>query len=158
MTNMKIFLIAMILLPGFVSCIKEKSTVSNTVFANTTPYAIQVNAYTGGQVQPGSTFSLAANETKQVFSIRDGGIGNGTTFGYIHFPVDSFVVVFDTAHSIAHYKPALTGNNPKRYLYSSKRNIYNDSSYAVNILSDTKYKREWGFKYTFTEQDYLDAR
>ena len=72
--------------------------------------------------------------------------------------MDSFVVTFDNVYSIVHYKPTLIGSNPKRYLYSSKRNIYNDSSYAINIRSETGQEKFVDFTYTFTNQDYLDAK
>jgi len=153
-----IFKIAILVLLSFAGCIKEKSTVSNTIFTNSTSHAIAVNAYAGGQIQSASSFSLSANETKQVFSIRNGGIGIGCSFGYYNFPVDSFLVFFDSSYSIAHYKFTLIGNKPKRYLYSSKRNIYNDSSYVAHLVYDAKFKREWDLNYTFIEQDYLDAR
>lgn len=86
------------------------------------------------------------------------GIGAGMSFGSISHPLDSFTVIFDREYKIAHYKPALTGMNPKRYLYDSDRNLYNDSNYTSSLLVDEKYIRQWEYKYEFTEQDYLDAK
>lgn len=141
-----------------VGCIKEKITISNTQFENTTSHVIKVDGYRNGQIQSESSFVLNANESKQVFHLNNRGIGSGLTFGGYNQPLDSFVVVFDNSYRISHYKPTLIGTNTKRYLYSSKRNIYNDSSYIPNLVSDKKYKREWDFKYAFIEQDYLDAK
>lgn len=140
------------------SCSKEKNTISNTDFVNSTLHNINVKAYKNGIIQTDGSFILNANETKQVFNLNNRGIGSGLTFGGYYQPMDSFVVTFDNTYSISHYKPNLIGTNLKKYLYSSKRNIYNDSSYVPNLLKDSKYRREWDFKYTFVEQDYLDAR
>jgi|KBSSwiS6_1023812.scaffolds.fasta_scaffold00415_2 hypothetical protein len=139
-------------------CVKDKITISNTQFENTTSHSVKVDGYKNGLIQTESSFVLNANESKQVFHLNNGGIGSGLTFGGYNQPLDSFVVIFDNTYRISHYKPNLIGTNNKRYLYSSKRNIYNDSSYVRNLLVDKKYKREWDFKYTFIEQDYLDAR
>ncbi|MEQ1799580.1 MAG: hypothetical protein ABL872_16615, partial [Lacibacter sp.] len=86
------------------------------------------------------------------------GIGNGLTYGGYNQPLDSFVVVYENIYYISHYKPTLVGGNSKKYLYTSKRNIYNDSSYVPNLIIDSKHQRSWDFKYSFFEQDYLDAK
>lgn len=154
---MKIFFLA-VLLFFFSSCTKDGVTLSYTNFINSTNHSINVRAYLGGLIQNQSSFILNPNETKQVFDLNNRGVGNGVSFGVYSHPLDSFVVTFDNTYNISHYKPTLIGMSIKKYLYSSKRNIYNDSSYIPNLLKDTKYRREWDFKYTFVEQDYLDAK
>lgn len=147
--------IFIILLTG---CIKESNTISTTYFINTTQHKIEVNAYLNGYVQTNSSFVLNANESKMIFNFNYRGIGSGVSYGYINHPMDSFTVKFDDLYSISHYKPNLIGTSLIKYLYDSKRNLYNDSSYVSDITKDSKYRREWDFKYTFTEQDFLDVR
>ncbi len=139
------------------SCIKESSTVSYTIFINSTSHNISVHGFKNGIIQSESSFSLNANETKNVFTLDNRGIGNGLTFGGFNQPIDSFIVTFDNIFEIAHYKPTLVGTRPKKYLYTSRRNIYNDSSYVANLIKDEKLMRNWDFKYTIIEQDFLDA-
>jgi hypothetical protein len=155
---MKNYYYLAIILAVLTGCIKEKSTVSNTNFINSTLHNINVKAYKNGSIQTDGSFTLNANETKQIFNLNNRGIGSGLTFGGFYQPIDSFVITFDNFYSISHYKPNLIGNSFKKYLYTSKRNIYNDSSYVPNLITDSKYRREWDFKYTFIEQDYLDAK
>lgn len=140
------------------SCIKEENTFSDTYFKNSSSHVISVNPYSNGSVNNQFAFSLSINEEKEVYHNNTRGLGKGLSYGRINQPMDSFLVTFDNLYSIVHYKPPLIGTNTKRYLYSSKRNIYNDSSYTANLLKDEKYQRSWKFIYTFTEQDYLDAK
>lgn len=155
---MKFMAISMAML--FTACKKDSITTSDTVFVNTTAHQISVTSYIGGvaQAQSQSSFSLMPGESKTVLSSGNGGIGNGATFGAIYSIMDSFVVKFDNAFSITHYKVNFTGSNPKHYPFASGRNIYNEANYQATMKKDAKYRREWELKYTFKEQDYLDAR
>src|SRR5215204_3421388 len=120
------------------SCNKEKNTTSDTLFINSTPHVIKVSAYIGGMIDQKLSFELEPNEISKVYHNNTRGINNGISYGYGNMPIDSFVATFDNAFSIAHYKPNMTGNNPKRYLYESKRNIYNDSSYTLTVKKETE--------------------
>lgn len=142
----------------FLSCKKDSVTLSNTIFINNTSHTISISGYKAGVINTESSFTLSANESKSVFTLNNRGIGNGLCFGEYYRYVDSFVVQFDGAFSISHYKPDLVGNSIKKYYFSSNRNLYNDASYLRIITKDNRYRREWDFKYTFTEQDYWDAK
>lgn len=150
--------ILLIVLLTMLSCKKDSVTLSNTIFNNTTSHQISVVCYKNGAVYQESSFNLNPNESKSVFTLNNRGIGNGLSFGEYYRTVDSIVVIFDNIYKIAHYKPNLIGTNFKKYLFSSTRNIFNDSNYIRNIIKDEKYRREWDFKYSFVEQDYQDVR
>jgi hypothetical protein len=141
-----------------VSCTKEQTTLSDTFAKNTTSHNIQIRLFKNGAIDNNVSFNLQPNETKKIYYNNTRGIGNGVTYGRINQPADSFIVTFDNLYSIAHYKPTLIGNSTKKYLYSSKRNLYNDSSYMAALTNSTKYSRKWEFTYIFVEQDYIDAR
>lgn len=151
---MKFFGLFILLITLLSGCIKEQSSQSDTYFVNATSHLIRVNSY--GALN--KSFEITPGQTKNVLSQNAKVLNNGISYGYISQPVDSFIVVFDMHDSIVHYKSYLVGNNPKRYLYSSRRNIYNDSSYIKTLVSESKNFRGWSFTYTFTEQDYLDAQ
>jgi hypothetical protein len=142
----------------FTACIKESNTFSTTRFNNTTSHYISVDVYKWGGLVPQHSFFLTPGESKIVLSTSNGGIGNGIALGSMLMIMDSIKVVFDDLYRITHYKPSLTGTNPHNYPYHSPRNIFNDSSYTRVLKGDRKYRRECDFKYTFTQQDYLDAR
>lgn len=142
----------------FASCIKESNTSSDTFFINETSHDISVLPYRNGIIDSNQTFNLAPHETNKVISLGARGLTPGMSFGEPNQFQDSFVVVFDNTYKIAHYKPAPIGNRVKRYLFSSDRNIFNRDSYKRDLITDKKHFREWDFEYTFTEQDYLDAK
>lgn len=151
-------IITAILFTGIISCSKEKNTYSNSYGKNTTFHTIKVQPYKNGVIDNNTGFQLQANESKQIYYNNTRGKNAGLTYGAANQPADSFLVTFDNLWSIVHYKPTLVGNSSKRYLYSSRRNLYNDSSYVTVLSKDTKYSNHWEFTYTFTEQDYLDAQ
>jgi hypothetical protein len=140
------------------SCNKEENTISETFFTNSTQYTVKVNAYVGGVVYNDESFELEASEKRKVAYVNMRGISKGASYGRINQPIDSFVVTFDNVFSIVHYKPTLVGINPKRYLYESRRNIYNDTSYTLTVKKQTDTEKNVEFDYVFTEQDYLDAK
>lgn len=155
-SNMKYSILFIMLF--VISCKKDSVTLSSTIFINSTSHLILVEGYKNGLLNSESSFELSANEAKTVFTLNNRGIGNGLNFGEYYRNVDSFVVKFDNIFKISHYKPNLIGNSLKEYLYNSNRNIYNDMNYLRNMTRDEKHRREWDFKYTFIEQDYLDTQ
>jgi hypothetical protein len=142
------------------SCNKQGSTRDIGIFDNITSHSIKVNAYLNGTIVPSSSFELLPNQSKEVFSFNLRGLSTGSlTFGRVKtLETDSFVVIFDDTYKIAHYRFNFEGNNLKKYLITSVRNIYNDASYFQTLISSSKYFRFWEAKYKFTEQDYLDAK
>lgn len=142
----------------FASCSKEKATISETIFRNKTGHEIEVTIYEDdGAPDTVNSFSLSASDVKKALSIRGGGIGEGVTFGQL-IGGDSIVVTFDGMYSIVHYRPSPVGSNPKNYPFESNRNIFNRNSYEQKLKTNRKLLREWDFIYTFTEQDYMDAK
>ncbi len=140
----------------FTSCIKESMTESSNYFFNSSDHMINVQAFRDGQVLDVSSFTLNGNSEKLVFQTINGGIGEGICF--CGGGSDSIVVTFDSLYSITHYTSNFSGSNPNSYSFNSKRNIYNGSNYLTILKDVSKFRREWEFKYTFTEQDYIDAR
>ncbi len=142
------------------ACRKESSSKENSIFENATSHNIKVNAYLNGTIDQVNSFELLANQSKQIYSKTVRGISSAAlTFGRVKtLETDSFVVTYDNSYQIAHYRFNLVGNNPKQYLVTSPRNIYNDVSYNQTITSDSKHYRVWEARYKFTEQDYLDAK
>ena len=151
-------ILASMFFTGIISCTKEETTLSNSFAKNNTNHTIKVQPFYNGIVNTTMTFELQGKESKKIYYNNTRGKNIGLTYGGINQPMDSFIVTFDNLYSIVHYKPPLIGNNPKRYLYNSKRNLYNDTSYVTVLENKTKYSNSWEFTYTFTEQDYLDAK
>lgn len=148
----------LILFLFFLSCKKEKNTFSDSFIKNNTSHTIKITPYVNGTINMNSTVEIQANEIKKVYYNNTRGLGKGVSYSRINQPMDSFVVTFDNMYSIVHYKSNLIGNRIKHYLYFSKRNLFNDSSYLSTIVRETKNQRSWEFIYTFVEKDFLDAQ
>jgi hypothetical protein len=152
--------IAVLLITFFISsCIKEKSTYSTTIAVNSTNHYILITPFANGVISNKDSFSLDPNVSKNIYESYYRGIGSGVTYGYDIPYTDSIIVTFDNRYKMVHYNHILpTMLNTKHYLFLSKRNLYNDSSYNRVLLSETSSNKDWRFTYTFTEQDYLDAK
>ena len=140
------------------ACIKETSTYSTTIAINSTTHKIKLIPFSQGTQNSVYSFELFQHSEREIYSYENGGKGKGATYGSLLQFNDSIKVIFDDTISMTHYKPKPIGTNLKSYPYKSKRNFFNDSSYIGIISSETSGTRNWSFTYTFTEQDYLDAK
>jgi hypothetical protein len=152
------YLFCVFLIAAF-SCNKEKTTYSRAYWINATSHHIEVRPIGKGivisqnvvRLLPGSKLEIAAS------SFRD--IVNRPMFDSRYFEgADSLIVVYDSLYTITHYANTPIALSPKHYLFSSTRNIGNPNSYKFEFQDKSKHKRETFNTFTFTEQDYLDAK
>ena len=142
------------------SCIKDKYTNFTGDLQNKTMHKIKIYPYKNGVVQEKDTITLLKNS---VFNIAKGtlmGIVESPGFESDYFggPNDSVIVIFDDIYRITHY-----ANNPnffsdRHYLFTSTRNILNPKSYEFIRIKGEKNVFTNMHVYTFSEQDYLDAK
>lgn len=141
------------------SCIKERVTLYKAVLVNNTSHKIVIKPFFGGVNPSEKTITLLSNQNFEIASGSDRGFGNqGFSSSYFGGPNDSVFVTFDDLYSITHYFNTPSSLATKHYLSSSIRNIGNPSSYSLQTNQLSKYQQENFFTYTFTEQDYLDAK
>jgi hypothetical protein len=90
--------------------------------------------------------------------INTGGRGKGNGWvGPFSF-VDSLVVVFHSSKKAVHYFNNVTGKNPNALLTNNPRSLFNEDNYVQKTIIDDDCHLETEFIYTFTEQDYLNAK
>lgn len=156
---MKIFF-AIAVITLLAGCTKEESTLSYAYLKNGTSHKVEFRPYFSGNVPADKIIILLSNETKEIAkAVFARGKGNhGFSSSYFGGPGDSIIVVFDDLYSITHYSSTPASVNPKHYLFTSLRNIGNPKSYDLQSRDISKYQRENIYTYTFTEQDYLDAK
>lgn len=141
------------------SCTKEEMTLYSAYAKNGTGHKIEIRPYFFGSVPPAKVITILANDTKEIANGFDRGIVGNVGFNSNYLSgSDSIIVVFDDLFKMTHYFNAPSQLAPKHYLLSSNRNIYNKDNYAFSFVDQSKYKRESTYLYSFTEQDYLDAR
>lgn len=156
---MKVFYILIVFL--LVCCIKETISDSYTYIINNTAHSISIMAYYKGNIEPSLSADIAPFEQKVIN--HNGGRGNtdiagGFSYGAILGGLDSVLVIFDKMDCISHYNPQLIGGAKNFYTYDSARNLYNRNNYVHEIAEHSSKKVVHHFIYTFTEQDYLDAK
>lgn len=140
------------------SCIKEKQTFSYLKPYNNTGHTITIIPYSNGVknesqkkiLSPDSVAELEYNFTRGITSVPI------IFFNYIR-NVDSIHVLFDNQYQITHLL-VNASSSLKSYPLSSQRNFGNKNSYQDEKTVDKKLTRTWEVKYTFTQQDYLDAQ
>jgi hypothetical protein len=146
-----------------VRCNKEDTTVYKATLVNQTSHTILIEPYKNGVVRQGDIIRLNHNSSFQIAHGAERGLIEVPFFHCEYFEInqqDSIVVVFDTIHKIIHYNYLLPSQKySKHYLIQSNRNLNNrEGSYVFNSEKKSKHNRYNTHTYTFTEQDYLDAK
>lgn len=150
-----LYLMAGIILP---SCIKEESGYTKTFINNTTNHTIKLLPFYQGVIARDLTRIIPPLTNIEVYSDIVRGKTIDPSFGTLLNPYDSVLVVYDDTVKIPHIKFNLVYSGTHRVLHSSNRSIANEANYNKQITSETKFKLHGFYTFTFTEQDYLDAK
>lgn len=153
-----IFLLSMV--TTLVCCTKEKETITSLIIHNNSSKNIEIMPYRNGGIYTPGRLSIPSGSGHSFPSHASRGISKvPVVFPSYLDMTDSIVVVFDGTYRITHLLHDSTTTYPiKHYLKTSVRNLGNLDSYISVITSDKKHKRFFEVKYTFTQQDYLDAQ
>lgn len=150
---------AFLLLFLICSCIKERVTVYKATLVNNSSHKIVVYPFFSGVNPSEKTITLLTNQNFEIAYGSVQGLGTqGFSSTYFGGPNDSVIVTFDDLYSITHYFNTPSVLAARHYLFSNTRNIGNPASYDLQTNRLSKYQQENIFTYTFTEQDYLDAK
>ena len=154
------FTISILVLNGCIRTTEEITNYTATV-VNNTSHIVIFKPYAFGSVRQDKQFTLAPGSSLEIANGFMRGItvlGSGFGSDYLAGS-DSIEIVFDNIYKMTHYGSALpTPLSGKHYLYTSNRNILNKNSYFAKQEGENKYSVTYSYTYTFTEQDYLDAK
>lgn len=155
---MRLFL-TLLILTALSGCIKEKITSFLGVFENNTSQTIEVRTFRNGQNTPTLTVTIPPN-SEGIFAdgfrrgLNDINSGfNSESFG----GGDSVHVVFNGSVRMVHYG-ANVGGSIKRYENTHPRSLFNSPGWLYTTLIDKKHVRMHEYRFTFIDQDYLDAQ
>lgn len=152
------YLIWILLLTLF-SCNKEKTTYASGFWVNSTSHYIEVRPVSKGLVVSQNILRLMPGQKLQVGGASFRGILDHQLFDNEYFSdADSVLVIYDSTFVVSHYFVTPSSVRPKHHLRLSSRNIINQANYDFKYEDDSKHKRQTFSTYTFTEQDYLDAK
>ena len=140
------------------SCSRSKPSITTrTYLYNLTTHTISIWVYRLGIKKDSITVNPNANIR---IGFSDGSLGDWVTEYY----GDSIVVTFDNIYKTAHYQHITFNDSLLRkhhYLYKNKRNVQNGNNYELKVVGAKRFPKRYGeyyYNYTFTEQDYLDAK
>jgi hypothetical protein len=155
---MKILNITLLLALTFVGCIKEDVGNTKTYIKNNTQHKIILLPYSGSSIDNHMRREIDPLKTTEIFHQVVRGKSLEPCFGTLLQPYDSVLVTYDDTVKIAHIKFNITTNNKHCILFSSNRSISNQNNYVLITEDETKHSIKGHYTYTFTEQDYLDAK
>lgn len=158
---MKYFIPTIIIVFFFASCKKEPYTAYEAYLINKSGHIIEIRPYFNGTAPAANTIRLQINDTFKIAEGSDRGLISASDGGFSSKYLsgeDSIRVIFDNTYFISHYVKAPLMLAPKYYLYTSLRNLGNYKSYSAASNNLSKTSRLNIYRYTFTEQDYLDTR
>lgn len=139
-------------------CVLEHGGKFVSYIENDTTHQIELHYYKNGQENQDVYLSLNQNEIKEVL-VTAGSDGLDSYPSHISgYEFDSLIVEFDNSRKAVHYNFNTAGPNPNAIMYDNPRNLFNEENYAERIIVEKKRRSEREFRYTFTEQDYLDAK
>lgn len=146
----------------FFSCTREsaQNTHTKATFINKSNHLIKILFYKSGFVYSSDTIKLSLNDSLLFAEGNIKGLRNAPGFisKYAGGPDDSVIVIFDNLYKVSHYANEPIQKAAKYYLNSSLRNVVNPNSYrfvSTDFGNDSRLNEHF---YTFSEQDYLDAR
>lgn len=141
-----------------ISCGKEEVTFSSLNIYNETKYKITIIPYFNGVIKSNNIINLSPFENKELESLTQKGLSDRPIIFYDHLKlVDSFIVKYDDTIYKIHNGLDSFILNKKVYNLQSNRNLFSNS-YSTRKTENTKTRRKWEISYSFTEQDYIDAK
>lgn len=155
---MKILALIVIPLVALNCTRKEESCTTDNYLINNTNHSIQINFYSDGILQDADKVELNKNESKNVFSHFSLGKKNTFSYGQKISIFDSAILLFDDTVRIKHYSFKVDSSGKKGLGFEDIRNIINPSNYSGGLSNETKHTATYTYKFTFTEQDFLNAK
>jgi len=137
------------------SCIKEERALSELVYVNHSTKKIELKIYRDAIIVDSFFISPNSQNIKESHYAR-GKYEKATIFYEFLRNSDSTTIIFNDSFKITHLYDSITINS-KRIGYFSNRSIYGNN-YVESIFEEKKHFIHHKVTFTFTEQDYLDAK
>jgi len=147
--------IVVLILILMTSCIKEERALSELVYVNHSTKKIELKIYRDAIIIDSFFISPNSQNIKESHYAR-GKSKKGIIFYAFLRNSDSTTIIFNDSFKITHLYDSITINS-KRIGYFSNRSIYGNN-YVESIFEEKKHFIHHKVTFTFTEQDYLDAK
>jgi hypothetical protein len=142
------------------ACIKDYSSLTSSFIKNDTGHLILIEPYFNGLVDNNYTVELYPNEEKQLLkNVVVKGKSLGNAYGTYLQPFDSIIIHFDNTKFSIHTKFNSTDTLGSEVIkFNNNRSISNEKNWTKTITAEDKHTLNGFYTFTFTEQDYLDAK
>lgn len=151
-------LLSILFITSLSGCIIERSTSYRGVFVNKTAHTIEVKTFRNGVNTPNLTLTILPNSETLFADGTDRGLNDVSAgFNSEAYGGDSVHVVFEGTYLMVHYGAAVR-TSPKYYEQTHPRSLNNASGWLITTPVDKKYRRSHEYRFTFIDQDYLDAQ
>ncbi len=142
------------------SCIKDYSSTTSSVIKNTTGHLIKIEPFINGNLENNSVIIISqCSEKKVIENAMIRGKATGDCFGRLMQPYDSIIISFDGLKKSTHLKFSSSITDSFNYvLFSNNRSFTNNVNWNKLTLGETKHTLNTLFEYSFSEQDYLNAK
>mgnify|MGYP003617035450 CR=1 FL=1 len=143
----------------FTSCIRDGNTSNNVNIENNTNHIIKLIPYKNGVVDSLKIKAIPNYSSIQIERNNQRGKTEVPVVFWDYFKnLDSIVIIWDNTYSVTHMLSDTFFSAKKYIQFDEIRNIGLNSSYTNTSSNESKIGITWHVNYTFTEQDYLDAK
>lgn len=150
-----IVLFTLVTLSG--GCTKDGETNVTAYLLNNSGHQIEIYYYNKGVVNVNDTLKVGASQKVYYGESYGRGIWSGATCSF-KYRGDSAIIIYDNSYKITHLWSGFSSSNSKCYLFDNIRNVFNPKNFNSVYNDVSNYSREFTLTFTFTEQDYLDAK
>lgn len=141
-----------------IGCTKDYKSHTETYLDNSTSYSIEIQPFQSGAIDMDQLVTINPHERLKVYEDNVWGKTLGPCWATLLQPYDSVMVVFNDERRSKHLRFSYTGSCDYCIGFERNRNITNKKNYQQVVTKEHKRYLNGYFNYTFTEQDYLDAR
>lgn len=155
----RLIITALVILYASACSVKEEVSSTSVILFNNTEHQISITSFRNGVANNSSLIHLPNYGNYTIESGSSLGKTKGPVYFFDYFQnVDSVVVMWDNTYPITHMISDSFISTDKYIPFGNSRNLGNGNAYTNELTEETKYTIAWTVKYTFTEQDYLDAK
>jgi hypothetical protein len=141
------------------SCIKDYASVSSSILVNSTSHTIKILPYMFGDPLFSQSITLQPNSKDSIFRTKPvKGKSLGDPYGVFLRPYDSVIVLFNNVKSSKHQRFGDSTTCDRCISITNHRAISNPDNWTKEIQKEFKHYLHGSFTYTFTEQDFLNAK
>ena len=153
---MKRIVIILILILLSTACIIEDGGFTESFLINQSNHSIKVVPYLNGTVQVDAIELVNPYEKLSVFHLHQRGKITKPSYADILIAYDSVKLIYDDQYAVKHLKTVAQA--PHEISFVNNRNLVNVKNYEFVLDKETKHTIANHYNFTFTEQDYLDAK